>query len=280
MLGDDLIKWIEHATTLGLSTRIVTNGHWGAGVNRASSFAKSLVKAGLKEINFSTGLDHQKFVPLSAVIQAAANCVKLGIFTLITIEADSNESDVYGSVTTDSIVKELKAIYSSDRFRIQRNSWLQFNDSHESRKDGQQSRPQGACEQLFDNLVITPHGNISPCCGLTFENIPDLRLGNVNHCDLETAYARAENDMLKQWLHTDGPEEILNAVHKGTVPPKLITKNRICGTCANMYRDPETRKLIRNTYQEFIPEVMLRFALKRKLRSLTVQSSQPPIERV
>ena len=80
MLGDDLLRAISFATDQGLSTRIVTNAHWGAGTARAAKFSKELQQSGLKELNVSTGLDHMKYVPLESVVNAARHAIELKIF--------------------------------------------------------------------------------------------------------------------------------------------------------------------------------------------------------
>lgn len=66
------------------------------------------------------------------------------------------------------------------------------------------------CEQTFTNLVITSHGRISECCGLTFEHIPEMKLGNIGGNNaLIKAYDEQLKDFLKVWIKVDGPTSII-----------------------------------------------------------------------
>lgn len=74
----NVYRIIKYATKLGLSTRIVTNAFWATSYKDAYSTITELKKAGLKEINFSTGDDHRKWVPLKNVRNAAVAASRLG----------------------------------------------------------------------------------------------------------------------------------------------------------------------------------------------------------
>lgn len=71
LLRDDLFSSIKFATNLGLKTRCVTNGFWGKTIDSAKTVTKKLIWAGLTEINFSTGIDHQEWVPLASIANAS-----------------------------------------------------------------------------------------------------------------------------------------------------------------------------------------------------------------
>ena len=71
ILKEDLYAAIAHATSLGLMTRIVTNGSWGKTSISAAAAVEKLIAAGITEINISTGLDHLEWVPLESVANAA-----------------------------------------------------------------------------------------------------------------------------------------------------------------------------------------------------------------
>jgi len=59
MLKDDLFASIAHCTSEGLLTRVVSNGYWGKTPKMAQNTVAKLQKAGLRELNLSTGRDHQ-----------------------------------------------------------------------------------------------------------------------------------------------------------------------------------------------------------------------------
>lgn len=78
-------KIIFYATKIGLSTRIVTNAFWATSYKIAMDIVKRLVDCGLKEINFSTGDEHQKSVPLRNVRNASVASARLGLVPIINI---------------------------------------------------------------------------------------------------------------------------------------------------------------------------------------------------
>lgn len=59
LLGNDLNLIIDYASRIGLSVRVVTNGYWAKSPEIAKEKLLELSKCGLKEVNFSTGEDHQ-----------------------------------------------------------------------------------------------------------------------------------------------------------------------------------------------------------------------------
>src|SRR3546814_15640143 len=71
LLKDELIKSVEHASSMGMSTRIVSNGSWAKRLVRAKEICNELKRAGLDELNISTGNDHQEFVPQESVVNEA-----------------------------------------------------------------------------------------------------------------------------------------------------------------------------------------------------------------
>jgi MoaA/NifB/PqqE/SkfB family radical SAM enzyme len=65
-----LLKAIKETKKLSMMTRLVTNAYWATTPNKALKKIQILKKAGLDEINFSTGDEHAKFIPLANIINA------------------------------------------------------------------------------------------------------------------------------------------------------------------------------------------------------------------
>src|SRR3546814_9736847 len=68
------------------------------------------------------------------------------------------------------------------------------------------------CSQVFNNVVITPHDNLSACCGLTLEHIPEMRLSKNSGNNIGHAYRSQSEDFMKYWLRVDGPYKIIERV--------------------------------------------------------------------
>src|SRR3546814_13907772 len=109
---------------MGMSTRIVSNGSWAKRLVRAKEICNELKRAGLDELNISTGNDHQEFVPQESVVNAAESAIACDITTLITVETDTEDSDCYTSIRSDERVKEL---LKNRRFHLASNFWMPFH---------------------------------------------------------------------------------------------------------------------------------------------------------
>ena len=95
LLKQDLLEMISYAYSKGLSTRIVTNGWWAKSYKIATEKIKILKEAGLNEINFSTGDDHQEWIPFRNVRNAAVAAYRNGLICAINVETkDSSSFDI------------------------------------------------------------------------------------------------------------------------------------------------------------------------------------------
>lgn len=276
LLKKDLYDAISLCTSLGLLTRIVSNAGWGKTKRTADGVAEKLSASGLTELNISTGLDHQKYVPLASVLHAAESALDRGIKTLITIEKDSADSTCLNDITNSATVKRLSE-RSESIFTIMSNTWMPFNDDRwidRGKQKARLNRSRG-CEQLFHNLVFTPYKEVSACCGLTFEYIPELKIGTISkERALTEIYEQGLNDFLKIWIHLDGPEKIVTQIMgEGEHSDAVNSHVHICQSCVYMYQNPEIRDALRKSYSEHFQDVMTRFVAARTIRNRLSESS-------
>lgn len=273
LLKDDLFNAVAHCQTLGLHTRIVTNGSWGKREQTAREFAGRLASAGLKEINFSTGKDHQEWVPWNSVANAAHACAEAGISTLITVECDTEERTLTKEVTSDPRISDL---LGEDRIRVSSNSWMPFHSDAEHRiQDINRSELQNGCEQIFGNIVVTPHDNLSACCGLTLEHIPEMRLGQLTEGGMARMYRAQADDFLKYWIKVDGPYKIIERVLGEQAAPLLKDVVHICQACVLLHKNPQVVAALSEQYVEYVPEVMTRFLMKQAVDNRMAHSVVP-----
>jgi hypothetical protein len=262
LLKDDLFSGIAYATKLGFLTRCVTNGFWGKAKHVARRTAQRLSDAGLSEINISTGADHQEFVPFSSIETACTCLAEVNIRTLVTIEVDKPGGKCMEDALNSPIFKRLLHDYP-DRFAVQSNSWMPFRETYEERKVGFACATlYSGCKQLLTNIVVTPYRKMSACCGLTFEHIPELTLGDLNSENMKTLYAKARNDFLKIWIHTDGPNVIMRKLFDEEIDHELAQFKHICQACVILHKHPKIRAEIRKRYTEFLPDVLSRCTLR------------------
>lgn len=95
LLGSDLIKMVEHAKSRSLVTRVVTNGYWARTYEAAKEQLSVLRKSGLNEINFSTGDDHCKYVPLDYISNGCRSSIDMGLTTVVNVKRLLTEKYVY-----------------------------------------------------------------------------------------------------------------------------------------------------------------------------------------
>lgn len=266
LLKDDLYKAISHASGHGLAVRCVTNAFWGKSKKNAETVVEKLIKANVSEINISTGVDHQKFVPLESVINACEELVKGGIKTLITVEKDSVQTNCLNTLREDIRIRK---IFEDDPelLFIQCNSWMPFHANYEARGEpaGLESLTDG-CTQVMNNLVVTPYAKVAACCGLTFEHIPELTVGDLNNSTIDQIFDNVLQDFLKIWMHLDGPGNIMRKLFGEEINEELKDIRHICQACVVLHKHPVVRERLREGYSEFVPDVLSRFALKVAVR--------------
>ena len=273
MLKEELFKTIDFVSSQSLKSRCVTNGYWGKTPAAAKKIAQRLKQAGISEINISTGLEHQEWVPESSVLNCAEALISEGIFTLITVEKDTETSGCWKSLSQNEMVLNMLKEHPLI-FCLSSNSWMPFHSDAEERSVGT-GPGKTACDQLFSNLVITPYKKISACCGLTFEHIPELHVGRIDETSLQSAIQETADDFLKIWLHIDGPAAIVKKIGSDSDIRRINETVHICQACAVLHQTPSIRSALQERYTEFLPDVMAKFVFEKALRSMvdTAQTS-------
>lgn len=259
-LKDDLFDAIAFCSRRGLKTRCVTNGYWAKRMSVAQAYAERLLAAGIGEINISTGKDHQQWVEEQTVINAAIALTEQKIVTLVTLEKDTEDSNCFKSIRGNPSIIELLA-NKSELFMLRSNVWMPFFQDSELRGKGTIDLSSSGCDQVFDNLVITPKKEVSACCGLTLEHIPEMKLGTIE--DLSCYKTEQINDFLKLWIKTEGPMKIAQRLI-GDQHPKLANVVHQCQACALIHQDKEIVDKLLNEYDQHL----LRVAYQYKVQNL------------
>lgn len=126
MLKDALFNAIEFATSLGRQIRCVSNAYPAQNFSNAEKTAVRRKPAEITEINISTGLDHQQWVPGSAIINAVEAWQNAGIDTLVAVETETEESGCMASNLSYPLIqfKRKAAYYNATTGLNLRNSKL------------------------------------------------------------------------------------------------------------------------------------------------------------
>jgi len=162
------------------------------------------------------------------------------------------------------------------------NIWIPFKDDVEItqpeaiyRTRGRLERFRG-CDNVLENMVITPDEKLASCCGLTFEHIPEMKIGDARRVRLREMYDGQLEDFLKIWIRVEGPEKIFDfATRKDPGLPFPDGATHPCQTCAALFLNPRVRAILAAHYLEKVPEVMFRYQMMRSLERRSDPSFAP-----
>lgn len=273
LMGNALLEGISAARRLGLKTRVVTNGYWGKTERLAGMTACRLAEAGLSEINISTGLDHAEFVPLDAVVNAIKALSHCGIPNRVTIEADHAEGTYAQELMNHPVVADIRE-KAPELLSFQVNTWMPFHRDSAPRPLPSRAIVDAPCQQIFKNLVLTPHGQVSACCGLTFEHIRELKLGRYAAGSLLETYKSQFDDFLKIWIAVEGPVKIVERVMGREASTFGDSVHHMCQACAILHQDPCVRTRLEDSYSDYVPEVVSRFMAANALAAMEQQTGR------
>lgn len=261
---EDLLTGISAAAARKLRTRVVTNGGWCKTPERAVAKLSKMVDAGLDEINFSTGDEHQRFVPVDHVVNGLVAALDRKLPVHLMVEKTKKRSISKSNILSHPALAEHAR---RDDLGISESPWMPLDpytseEYEEGTTANAQNLPQfGGCDSVLQTYVLHPANEMSACCGIGSRIIPELRTEedfNGSDCSaLQRTIAEAEMDVLKLWLREEGPEHILawTAAIDPSITWEGIYAHR-CQACARLYMDPKVRRVIAEHYMERLPDVL------------------------
>jgi len=263
LAGKNLISAIERASTKGLFTRIVSNAYWAINDKTAKKLISDLVRAGLTEINFSTGDQHARFVDIENVIRATRAAVYAGLRVSIMIETVNERKITKEFLESHPKFKQVRKEFPNSWININESPWMPLSSSVIAKyNDGMLTNSSNVnttkgCDNVLKTTTIEADGTIAACCGIGMRIIPELHLGNIHDTKLEDADKKAADDFLKHWIRVEGPERILAWASKYN--PEIDWENMYahrCQACIRLYTDPKVKKVIFEHYREKIADVV------------------------
>lgn len=265
LVAKDLPLLISRATNYNLFTRIVSNGYWATTFDTATNKLRPLVEAGLKEINFSTGDNHQKFVPLDNIINGVKAAYELGIRSMcISIETDPCSKVNYALERIQS-TPDLASMIQDKVLIVINGTWMHFhlteNESIVTLSPSQKNNLLQPCENIFDNIFITPHSQMLSCCGITVEYNKYLKAGNLQNNSIIDLYREQCNDLFKIWLHIEGPAVIYSKMAK-IKGIKEKTFSHKCAYCLELVRNEENVSIVKKLIKEELPNILYKYEMR------------------
>ncbi len=261
LLGAALDDLIARVSSKKLRSRVITNGYWAVSERAARLRLASLVDAGLGEMMLSTGTFHQRFVPVSRVIDAARAAAEAGVRTRISIEA-CDQSSFDESQVFDALRDQIEArtiIVGRDAWTTDAAGRGETPLTHERLLADEPDRAAGRCEQILNVISVTPAQELIACCGFPQESLPRMRLGSVANTPLYELLATAPPDLLKIWLHVEGPTAIARFVATRVPGYRVPRAASICEACVALQRDAVAMRTLAEHGAEMAPAVIARY---------------------
>jgi organic radical activating enzyme len=260
---DDLLRGIRHARDLGFPVRLVTNAHWAVDLETAREKLGQLISAGLSEINYSTGDEHIRFVPIDrvafAIVAACENSFRVHVMMELKKQNNISRATLLEHPLVAGLPPEQRKWLS-----VVGSPWMPLG--HEILH----AYPEGmavnrhnigtrtGCDSVLQTYTVQADGRVGACCGLGLRAIDELNVARVEAPGfLRRAIAESEEDFLKLWIHYQGPERIVAwaAQHDPAITWEASYAHH-CQFCQRLYHDEAIRKVIREHWEEVIAEVL------------------------
>lgn len=266
LLGKDIDRIFRYAKGKGLTCGMVSNAFWATDYKKAYRTLERLQRKGLSIASFSTGEDHDKYVPWMNVLNACVASATLGIDTTLRIEFHSKSTSVLDYMVADFRLADL---VNQKKLKIKFDGWIDFNNKGNkpfTKKTAYQVSPKPMpCDSLFKSIIINPYGEVYACCGLGCCKIPQMRLGNINQESIKTIYERAFDDLLKLWLFVAGPQGVLNYVKETTGRRFMIRMRQQCAVCRIIFKDKTMLPYLRYKCPSLAPTIISSYNYKAEL---------------
>lgn len=263
LVGQGLEAAIHRASNHGMATRVVTNAHWATNRETAHNFLIPLVDSGLDEINFSTGDQHARFVPIESVLLAAQAALAFKLPVSIMVELIGDRTVTEETLKTHTIYREIGDEFPNVSLNIHESPWMPLSPKtvnvypedvaiNEENVSGCKG-----CDSILTTTTIQANGQIGACCGLGMRVIPELQLGHIDDVSLKEAEQVARNDFLKRWIRIEGPEKILAwaTTHDDSIEWSGQYAHR-CQACMRIYKGRKVRRVVKEHHREKMADVL------------------------
>lgn len=260
VLGEDLYKIIDLLRIHGYSIRIVTNAFWANSPTKTGQIIERLHSLGVEELSFSTGDNHQHWVPLDNVVRAVTCAIEAGIRVAVNVET---HKDFGFSKNQFMTYKEIAKYKDSPLLKVVAGQWMKSSDQEHTSSSARTGIPTlhtGRCKNLFDTITLSPQNEILACCGLTALRHPYLTIGTMEQNNLKTIWDYQFDDFMKIWLFAEGPDKILSFAQTQDSTIEIGGEwEHMCKKCSRILSSPHILKVLENSYRKILPRVLIEY---------------------
>jgi MoaA/NifB/PqqE/SkfB family radical SAM enzyme len=269
--GKKLEEIVRYAASKGLMTRIVSNGFWAKDYDKAYKRIESLIKAGLTEINFSTGDDHLEFVPIETIKNGALASLRQGLTVAINVESAKDRKFDSNFFLKDP---DLKEYLMNGKLMVMNGLWIPFveatetntneNENSDSKKKIAIIENYTRCKNLFVGITIDPNHRLTACCGITSKYIEYLDLGDVRQFSIKELYDRQFNDFMKIWLATEGAHKIMDFIAGYCDIDESYKTEHACQVCEKILGNPQYLQIVKENHRKIYTNTLLKYFINKK----------------
>ena len=111
-------------------------------------------------------------------------------------------------------------------------------------------------------IAINPDEHLIACCGLTFEEIEELHLGDLRKKSIGEILRETPDDFIKIWIHMQGPDAVID--YARSVDPSIQVPAgmaHICDICRFMYHHPRILKALLKNPPPFRDDIIREYAM-------------------
>lgn len=270
LLGKHLDECVGTATRNGFQSRFVSNGYWATSPAIARKRLQRLIDQGLTEANFSTGDMHSVYVPVERIKYGAIAAADMGLTTVVMVELFKSSRFDFDALVEDP---QIRRHVEAGRLSLRLSPWMPFEGESELHYTHEYldeiARHQVGCTTVLRVLAINPDEHLIACCGLTFEEIEEVHIGDLKIHTIAEILRQTPDDFIKIWIHLHGPEAVISYAQQ--VDPSIKRPSNlahICDTCRFMYHHPKIRKVIQQN-----PPANMHDIIQQYYQSLLVSAS-------
>ena len=247
-----LIKSINFTRNLHIPSRIVTNCWWAKDAEKAETVISKLVDAGLTEINFSTGTQHQRFIDFKNVKLAIDAAIKFKLRPIVVIEEDENADYIQNELVTES-----KSFLN--HFKITRFKKVYLNSS--KKENIENGISQLRCNNILQLVAFSPDNIVYPCCGLPIRKMHGFEL-----CKIDEYFELGRGELLNLLYNFQNTKILVDGPYKAYCEQTNHLQSNFHHNCVNCY---ELYKNSNFFNKEFEPNVNDKEIIIRKLALLS-----------
>ena len=260
LLGKDVDRILAYCKSKGLECSMVSNAFWATDYEKALKTLRRLKRSGLALIAFSTGDDHNAYVPWTNVRHACVAAARLGLTTELRYEEKPGHMAILRQIEAD---EEMSLLIRTRSIKVMMSTWMEFNNkgnkSRRRKVSFYECGDRTGCKSLFHEIIVDPYGEMYACCGIGVCHIPQMRLGNINKEPIKDIYERGFDDFLKIWIYKEGPNAVLRFVHEKNGQKFNWHTTSHCDICRTIFMDKTILPFIRENFYDAAYFPMLSF---------------------